>query len=101
MSIHRPFALAAALTLIAAAPVLAAPAVGQLAPAFTAKYGQGKTRSLAEFNGKTVSLEWTTAGCPYFQKPYRPAHTPRDAASPRGRPPQAARPTAANPPPSD
>ncbi len=70
MSIHRPLALAAALTLIAAAPALAAPVIGQPAPAFTAKDGEGKTRSLAEFRGKTVVLEWTNAGCPYVQKHY-------------------------------
>ena len=66
----RPFAIAAALTIASAAPVLAAPAIGQPAPAFTAKDGDGKTRSLSEFKGKTVVLEWTNAGCPYVQKHY-------------------------------
>lgn len=66
----RPFALAAALTLALAGPVLAAPTIGQPAPAFTIKDGAGKTRSLAEFKGKTVVLEWTNAGCPYVQKHY-------------------------------
>ena len=54
-----------------AGPALAAPAVGQPAPAFTAKDGDGKTRSLSEFKGKTVVLEWTNAGCPYVQKHYK------------------------------
>lgn len=66
----RPLALAAALAFIAAAPAWAAPAIGQPAPAFTLKDGAGKTRSLAEFKGKTVVLEWTNAGCPYVQKHY-------------------------------
>ena len=66
----RPLALAAALALLAAAPAWAAPAIGQPAPAFTLKDGAGKTRSLAEFKGKTVVLEWTNAGCPYVQKHY-------------------------------
>jgi len=66
----RPFALAAALTLALAGPVLAAPTIGQPAPAFTIKDGAGKTRSLTEFKGKTVVLEWTNAGCPYVQKHY-------------------------------
>jgi peroxiredoxin len=70
MPAFRPFAIAAALTIASAPPVLAAPAIGQPAPAFTAKDGDGKTRSLSEFKGKTVVLEWTNAGCPYVQKHY-------------------------------
>jgi len=70
MPAFRPFAIAAALTIASAAPVLAAPAIGQPAPAFTARDGDGKTRSLSEFKGKTVVLEWTNAGCPYVQKHY-------------------------------
>ncbi len=66
----RPFVLAAALTFALAAPASAAPAIGQPAPAFTIKDGAGKTRSLAEFKGQTVVLEWTNAGCPYVQKHY-------------------------------
>jgi hypothetical protein len=42
----------------------AAPAVGQPAPAFQAMDASGKTRSLSEFRGKTVVLEWTNNGCP-------------------------------------
>ena len=53
-----------------AAPALAAPTVGQPAPAFTAVDANGKTRSLSEFKGKTVVLEWTNAGCPYVRKHY-------------------------------
>jgi len=53
-----------------AAPALAAPAIGQPAPAFQAVDASGKTRSLAEFKGKTVVLEWTNNGCPYVQKHY-------------------------------
>ena len=51
-------------------PALAAPAPGQPAPAFTAVDADGKTRSLAEFAGKTVVLEWTNSGCPYVGKHY-------------------------------
>ena len=53
-----------------AAPALAAPAIGQPAPAFTAVDADGKTRSLAEFKGKTVVLEWTNNGCPYVKRHY-------------------------------
>ena len=66
----RPIAFAAALTFVAG-PALAAPAIGQPAPAFTVKDGAGQTRSLAEFKGKTVVLEWTNDGCPYVQKHYK------------------------------
>jgi len=60
--------LAAATAL--AGPAVAAPVLGQPAPAFTAVDASGKTRSLAEFKGKTVVLEWTNNGCPYVQKHY-------------------------------
>ena len=63
-------AAAAALLPTASAPAQAAPAVGQPAPAFTAVDADGKTRSLSEFKGKTVVLEWTNNGCPYVKKHY-------------------------------
>jgi hypothetical protein len=53
-----------------AAPALAAPVLGQPAPAFQAVDASGKTRALSEFRGKTVVLEWTNNGCPYVQKHY-------------------------------
>jgi peroxiredoxin len=53
-----------------ASPALAAPSIGQPAPAFSAVDADGKTRSLSEFKGKTVVLEWTNSGCPYVQKHY-------------------------------
>ncbi len=53
-----------------AAPAVAAPVLGQPAPAFQAVDASGKTRSLSEFRGKTVVLEWTNNGCPYVQKHY-------------------------------
>ena len=53
-----------------AAPALAAPTIGQPAPAFSAVDADGRTRSLSEFRGKTVVLEWTNNGCPYVQKHY-------------------------------
>lgn len=66
----RSLALAAGLAVAFSAPAFAAPVIGQPAPAFTVKDGDGKTRSLSEFKGKTVVLEWTNAGCPYVQKHY-------------------------------
>lgn len=60
-------AFLAASVSLAAAP-LASAAVP--APAFSALDDAGKTRTLAEFRGKTVVLEWTNEGCPYVQKHY-------------------------------
>lgn len=63
----------------AAAPDTAAPAAvetasvagpGDMAPAFTLVDAEGVQRSLADFKGKTVILEWTNEGCPYVKKHY-------------------------------
>jgi peroxiredoxin len=53
-----------------AAPALAAPTLGAPAPAFQALDEQGHTRSLTEFAGKIVVLEWTSDACPYSHKHY-------------------------------
>ena len=54
-----------------AAPAFAADAkVGQDAPAFTAVDTKGEKRSLADFKGKTVVLEWHNKDCPYVKKHY-------------------------------
>jgi peroxiredoxin len=47
--------------------------VGAPAPAFQAVDADGKTRSLSEFAGKTVILEWTNHDCPYVRKHYNSA----------------------------
>ncbi len=44
--------------------------VGEPAPAFSLTDSNGKSRSLAEFKGKTVVLEWTNADCPFVKKHY-------------------------------
>jgi hypothetical protein len=44
--------------------------VGSPAPAFTLVDSTGKTRSLADFAGKTVVLEWTNHECPFVRKHY-------------------------------
>lgn len=41
-----------------------------LAPAFTLMDADGVQRSLADFRGKTVVIEWSNEGCPYVQKHY-------------------------------
>lgn len=48
----------------------AAVANGAVAPAFSVVDSNGRTRTLAEFAGKTVVLEWTNADCPYVKKHY-------------------------------
>ena len=66
MSITRRL-VAAALPLVALVPTIAH---AKPAPDFTAVDAEGKTRSLSEFRGKTVVLEWVNEGCPYVRKHY-------------------------------
>lgn len=79
--LRRLFVVAASAALLAACqPQAAAPAAENasapaaaqegLAPAFTLVDADGVQRSLADFRGKTVVLEWTNEGCPYVQKHY-------------------------------
>lgn len=49
---------------------MASPRVGEAAPAFTGIDSHGNTRSLADFRGETVVLEWTNRDCPYVRKHY-------------------------------
>src|SRR4051812_6424267 len=69
--------LAAAAALATPAGAAAAPVLGQPAPAFRAADAEGRTRSLSEFRGKTVVLEWTNNGCPYVQKHYNSGNMQR------------------------
>lgn len=66
MSITRRLVVAG-LPLTALVPTLAH---ARPAPDFTAVDADGKTRSLSEFRGKTVVLEWVNEGCPYVKKHY-------------------------------
>lgn len=62
---------AVSLTLaFAAAQALAKAEIGQPAPAFTLTDADGNSRSLSEFSGKTVVLEWTNHECPFVAKHY-------------------------------
>jgi peroxiredoxin len=67
---NRRLVIALAAAGLMAPAAQAAPSVGKPAPAFQAVDAQGKTRSLSEFRGKTVVLEWTNSGCPYVRKHY-------------------------------
>ncbi len=44
--------------------------VGETAANFSLPGEDGKTHSLAEYQGKTVVLEWTNSGCPFVKKHY-------------------------------
>jgi len=70
LSRRAVMALGAAGVLALAAPTQAAPPLGQPAPDFRVSDADGRTRSLAEFKGRTVVLEWTNNGCPYVRKHY-------------------------------
>ncbi|MCC6847388.1 MAG: thioredoxin family protein [Deltaproteobacteria bacterium] len=47
-----------------------APKLGDPAPAFSATDLDGKTRTLSEFAGRYVVLEWHNQGCPFVKKHY-------------------------------
>ena len=49
---------------------LAAPAIDAAAPDFSAPDQDGQTRSLADYRGKVVVLEWTNHDCPFVKKHY-------------------------------
>ncbi len=63
-------AAAAALTFADAPDAFAAATVGQPAPTFKLVDSTGQTRSLGDFAGKTVVLEWTNHECPFVKKHY-------------------------------
>lgn len=68
----KPFALIAlsASIALAAATAWAGAEVGKPAPDFSLTDVDGNTRSLADFAGKTVVLEWTNHECPFVVKHY-------------------------------
>ncbi|MGE0597090.1 MAG: redoxin domain-containing protein [Hyphomonadaceae bacterium] len=51
-------------------PAEAAVETGAAAPDFSVQDANGQTRTLSEFAGRTVVLEWTNDGCPYVRKFY-------------------------------
>ncbi|MDB5499488.1 MAG: thiol-disulfide isomerase [Phenylobacterium sp.] len=70
IALSRRTVLAAALAFGFAAPAFAEPELGQPAPAFKAVDESGRERTLSDYLGKTVVLEWTNSGCPYVGKHY-------------------------------
>lgn len=61
----------------AGAQQLQMPENGRPAPAFSATDSHGRTRSLAEFRGQWVVLEWWNRDCPYVVKHYRSGNMQR------------------------
>jgi peroxiredoxin len=71
IALSRRLILAAGgVALCAPGLALAAPVLGEPAPAFQATDPDGHGRSLSDFAGKTVVLEWTSSDCPYSHKHY-------------------------------
>lgn len=52
-------------------PNLAKLEIGKPAPAFTVTDANGQARSLSDFAGKTVVLEWHNPECPFVKKHYQ------------------------------
>lgn len=64
--------------LLTGANVMAAGAViGEPAPEFSLQDSDGHTRTLKEFRGKTVVLEWTSPICPFVKKHYDSGNLPK------------------------
>ncbi|MDB5472295.1 MAG: alkyl hydroperoxide reductase [Caulobacter sp.] len=68
MTLNRRIVLTAALAL----PALGLPglALARPAPDFAIKDADGRLRTLSEFKGRIVVLEWLNRACPYTQKHY-------------------------------
>lgn len=66
----RVILAAFAIATMSVATASAVPVIGQKAPAFTAVDSNGVKRSLGDYKGKIVVLEWTNNGCPYVRKHY-------------------------------
>jgi peroxiredoxin len=62
--------LLAAVAIALASPAWAAPELDAPAPDFSAADETGRARSLGDFKGKIVVLEWTSDACPYSHKHY-------------------------------
>ncbi len=58
-------------------PLFAAPKVGMDAPDFSLTDIDGQPRSLRDFRGKTVVLEWVNPECPFVKKHYESGNMPR------------------------
>jgi peroxiredoxin len=62
--------IAATVTILSTFSAIAAVNVGQPAPDFTLTDTLGRARSLSEFKGKVIVLEWVNPSCPFVIKHY-------------------------------
>lgn len=75
---RREFVMAVMMGCLAiSALVFAEPVVGEPAPDFTLTDISGQTRSLSEFTGQFVVLEWFNHDCPFVRKHYGSGNTQR------------------------
>lgn len=63
-------------SLIFTSLAIAAPEIGQTAPAFTGQTADGKTVKLSDFSGKVIVLEWYNPECPFSRKFYSTGKMP-------------------------
>jgi len=63
-------ALVAGALMFSGGPAVASVQTGEPAPAFSVRDANGQTRTLDEFRGRLVVLEWFNHGCPYVRKHY-------------------------------
>ncbi|UPT64021.1 MAG: thioredoxin family protein [Hyphomonadaceae bacterium JAD_PAG50586_4] len=64
------FGAAGGINMLLSDDAQASVATGSQAPDFSVQDANGATRTLAQFRGRTVVLEWTNNGCPYVRKHY-------------------------------
>lgn len=69
-SFSRRVLLVAAAAVAVVGPALAGPQIDQPAPPFSQHDQNGRLRSLSDFKGRIVVLEWTSDACPYSHKHY-------------------------------
>ena len=70
MAFARRIALAFLPLILLPLAAVAQARVGAPAPDFTATDSHGQSRSLSQYHGKYVVLEWHNQGCPYTRKHY-------------------------------
>ena len=68
---RKQFTILLTTALLACAPAIAAPKIGDPAPDFTLTDSNGKSQALSAYKGKYVVLEWTNNECPFVVKHYK------------------------------
>jgi peroxiredoxin len=83
---HPLFALGAVVAVTLFALPASGAEVGQPAPDFTLKDESGVQRSLGDYRGKVVVLEWTNPECPFVQRHYAEKTMQKTLAAYGGKP---------------